>query len=113
MPNKRATTKVVLSLYLEKGLKARIAAAARARSMSVSAFITQTMASALEEAAAMRVVFDDPKVRRLLADMISKPGAIEAMLRAAGESADASAEVKQQVLDSLLRDDQPHPKSRK
>lgn len=76
--------KVRFNLVVRRDILDRFRKAAREKDMSVSQLVLRLAADGLDDAKQFEAFFADPAVRRLFADMMTRPGAMQALIKAAG-----------------------------
>lgn len=100
MPNKRAPGKVSVTFILDAPVRKRLLAVAKKKHLPISVFLRSMVESTLEDEDKFMQFSKDPAARRLMVEMLTKPGAIETMLRASGETLPPG--MVQETLDQLL-----------
>lgn len=97
--------KVRFNLVIRRDLLEQFREVAREKDISLSQLFLRLATAGLEESKQFETFFIDPAVRRLFADMASRPGALQALMKAAG--ATEPPQFVQDTIFSLLSGEPP------
>jgi len=102
MPGKRGPGRTTRSVSLSLAEDKIFVKEAKRRGMTVSTLIVRTALDSIQDADQMNLFFEDPAVRKIFTEALTKPGAMKKIFAAMGQD-EFPEGVTQTTLDSILK----------